>query len=74
MNVIVFGHINELWSEKINLSSLWRELSAQLTEGEKQYKLCLIPSLPPTKIKDFCHLPHRGRHRADSYIAQQKTA
>ena len=39
-----------------------RELSIadfrQLTEGEKQSHINTF-SLPPSKIKDFCHLPHQ---------------
>ena len=39
-----------------------RELSIadfrQLTEGEKQSTIHTF-SLPPSKIKDFCHLPHQ---------------
>ena len=30
----------------------------QLTEGEKQSNINTF-SLPPSKIKDFCHLPHQ---------------
>ena len=39
-----------------------RELSIadfrQLTEGEKHRNIPTF-SLPPSKIKDFCHLPHQ---------------